>query len=212
MIIILFICIILAFMLTLKDVDIICSNRITEIEPDQEAIFELALRNPTRNPQSYDVTTKHTGEPSQWTVTAEPATVQVEGRQKQPVRIIAIPAETIIPKDWTEITVSIQRTGRKKTAHIDLMAMIKEGKTVLQIGDVTHWPVEFSAGDRVVTSFSISNKGTIVARDVTVFFYLNGKQKNKVMVTIPAGAVADVQMPWIAVKGKNKVRIRLKEP
>jgi subtilase family serine protease len=117
-----------------------------------------------------------------------------------------------MPKDWTEITVDVQRAGKKKTAHIDLMAMIKEGKTVLQIGDVTHWPSEFASGDRVVTSFSVSNKGTIVARDVTVFFYLNGKQKNKVTVTIPAGDVADVQMPWIAMKGKNKVRIRLKEP
>jgi len=210
-IIILFIIIILAFVLTLKDVDIICTHRINEIEPDQQAFFELSLRNPTRKPQSYDVTTEHTGEPSQWTVTSEPATLQVEGRQKQPVRIIATPAETIIPKDWTEITVCVQRTGKKKTAHIDLMAMIKEGKTVLQIGNVTHWPSEFAPGDRVVTSFSVSNKGTIVARDVTVFFYLNGKQKNKITATIPAGAVADVQMPWIAVKGKNKVRIRLKE-
>jgi hypothetical protein len=211
MIIILFICIILAFMLTLKDVDIICSDRIKEIEPDQQAVFELSLRNPTRKQQSYDVTTKHTADPSQWVVTTEPASLQVEGRQKQPVLVLATPTETIRPKDWTEITVDVQRAGKKKTAHIDLMAMIKEGTTILQIGNVTHWPSEFSPGDRVVTSFSISNKGTIVARDVTVFFYLNGKQKNKVTVTIPAGAVADVQMPWIALKGRNKVRIRLKE-
>jgi hypothetical protein len=211
-IIILFIIIILAFVLTLKDVDIICAQRINEIEPNQQAVFEITLRNPTRKPQSYNVTTKQTGEPSQWTVTTEPATLQVEGRQKQPVRIIATPADTIMPKDWTEITVDVQRAGKKKTAHIDIMAMIKEGKTVLQIGDVTHWPSEFASGDRVVISFSVSNKGTIVARDVTVFFYLNGKQKNKVTVTIPAGDVADVQMPWIAMKGKNKVRIRLKEP
>jgi hypothetical protein len=211
MIIILFIIIILAFVLTLKDVDIICTNRIKEIEPDQQAVFELSLRNPTRKQQSYDVTTKHTADPSQWVVTTEPASLQVEGRQKQPVLVLATPAETIRPKDWTEITVNVQRTGKKKTAHIDLMAMIKEGTTILQIGNVTHWPSEFTPGERIVTSFSISNKGTIVARDVTVFFYLNGKQKNKVTVTIPAGAVADVQMPWIALKGRNKVRIRLKE-
>ncbi|HVQ00472.1 MAG TPA: hypothetical protein VMT57_03055 [Candidatus Thermoplasmatota archaeon] len=211
MIIILFIIIILAFVLTLKDVDIICTERIKEIEPDQQAVFELTLRNPTRKTMSYKVTAKHTADPSQWVITAEPATLQVGGRQKQPVRIIATPAEAIMPKDWTEINVCVQKAGKKKTASIDLMAMIKEGTTLLQIGNVTHWPTDFSPGDRVVTSFSVSNKGTIVARDVTVFFYLNGKQKNKVTATIPAGAVADVQMPWIAVKGKNKVRIRLKE-
>jgi hypothetical protein len=46
---------------------------------------------------------------------------------------------------------------------------------------------------------------------VNVFFYLNGKQKNKLTVTIPAGGAADIQIPWIAVKGKNKVRVRLDE-
>jgi len=51
----------------------------------------------------------------------------------------------------------------------------------------------------------------VTARNVKVFFYLNGKQKNTVVVTIPAGNVADIQMPWIAEKGKNQVRIRLKE-
>jgi len=63
----------------------------------------------------------------------------------------------------------------------------------------------------VITSFSISNIGTITARNTKVFFYLNGKQKTMVKVTIPAGNIADIQMPWIAEKGKNKVRIRIKE-
>jgi hypothetical protein len=211
MIIILFIIIILAFVLTLKDVRIICTDRIKEIEPDQHALFELTLKNPTKKPQSYEVTTQQTAPFSQWVITAEPAAIQVEGRQSKPVQIIATPAETITPKDWTEITVRVHKTGKKKTDHIELMAMIKEGNTLLQIGNVTHWPAEFNPGDRVVTSFSISNKGTISARNITVFLYINGKQKNKINATIPAGAVADVQMPWIAVKGKNKVRIRLKE-
>jgi hypothetical protein len=46
---------------------------------------------------------------------------------------------------------------------------------------------------------------------VKAFFYLNGKQKNIVEATIPARSIADLQIPWIAVKGKNKVRIRIKE-
>lgn len=211
MIIILFIIIILAFVLTLKDVTIICADRIKEIEPDQQALFELTLKNPTRKQKAYEVTTRQTGQPSQWVITADPTTLQVEGRERKPVHIIATPAETIMPKDWTEITVQVHKTGKKKATHIDLMAMIKEGKTLLQIGNVTHWPSEFTPGDRIVTSFSITNKGTIVARDITIFLYINGKQKNKIIASIPAGAVADVQMPWIAVKGKNKVRIRLKE-
>ena len=99
-----------------------------------------------------------------------------------------------------------------KTVSLTLLAMIKQGKTLLQIHNITHWPTEFQPGEKVITSFSVSNTGTITARNIKVFFYLNGKQKNKVEVTIPPGNIADIQMPWIAEKGKNKVRIRIKEP
>jgi hypothetical protein len=88
---------------------------------------------------------------------------------------------------------------------------MKEGKTVLQLLNVTHWPTTFSPGERILTSFNLANNGTIAARNVKVFFYLNGKQKNKVEVTLPAGNIADIQIPWIAEKGKNHVRIRIKE-
>ncbi len=89
--------------------------------------------------------------------------------------------------------------------------MMKEGKTLLKLENVSHWPTEFNPGERVTTSCSISNNGTISANNLKVFFYLNGKQKNMVEVTIPTGSIADLEIPWIAVKGKNKVRIRLKE-
>jgi uncharacterized membrane protein len=89
--------------------------------------------------------------------------------------------------------------------------MIKEGKTLLKLDGVSHWPTVFNPGEKVTTSCSISNNGTVSARNVKVFFYINGKQKNKVEITIPADNIADLQIPWIAVKGKNQVRIRLKE-
>jgi hypothetical protein len=76
---------------------------------------------------------------------------------------------------------------------------------------VSHWPTTFNPGERIVTSFNLSNNGTISARKVKIFFYLNGKQKNKVEVTLPVGNIADIQIPWIAEKGKNLVRIRVKE-
>jgi len=89
--------------------------------------------------------------------------------------------------------------------------MMKEGKTLLQLENVTHWPTTFNPGEKIITSFNITNNGSIPARNVKIFFYLNGKQKNKVEVTLPAGNIADIQIPWIAEKGKNQVRIRVKE-
>jgi hypothetical protein len=211
MVIILFLIIILALVLTSKDMAIICTERIKEIEATETATFELTLKNPRKKIQSYQIFAEQPLPLAKWTSTVEPETVTVEGRQSTTVQILVTPTQTVVPKDWTKVIVQVKKVGRKKTNQIEFMVMIMEGNTILQIGNVSHQPAEFNPGDRVITSCSVSNKGIVSARNVNVFLYVNGKQKNSVEVTIPAGSVADIQMPWIAVKGKNQVRLRLKE-
>jgi len=210
-VIILFILIILALVLTTKHVQIICTDRIKEIEVNEEAIFELVLRNPSKKTESYEIFVQQTGPSSKWMIAVEPSTIVIEGRQSKALQIIVTPTNSSESKDWTQVTVHVKTTGKKKTESIDLMVMIKEGKILLTLDKVSHWPTVFNPGEKVTTSCSISNNGTISARNVKVFFYLNGKQKNIVEVAIPAGSTADLQIPWIAVKGKNNVRIRVKE-
>jgi len=66
----------------------------------------------------------------------------------------------------------------------------------------------FKKGDRVETSFKLTNVGNVSADNISVILYVNGKEKNKVEdITIPRGGYAEVEIPWIAVKGKNKVEI-----
>ena len=211
MVIILFILIILALVLTTKHVRIICTDRIKEIEVTEGAIFELVLQNPSKKTESYELFAEQTGPSSKWMITVEPPTIVIEGRQSKAVQIIVTPTNSSESKDWTQVSVHVKKTGKKKTESINLLAMIKEGKTLLALDNVSHWPTVFNPGEKVTTSCSISNNGTVSARNVKVFFYLNGKQKNIVEATIPAGSIADLELPWIAVKGKNKVRIRIKE-
>jgi uncharacterized membrane protein len=211
MVIILFILIILALVFTTKQVRIICTDRIKEIEVTEKAIYDLTLQNPSKKTQSYEIHAQQTAPSSKWMIAIEPLTIAIDGRQSKTVQIIVTSTNNNELKDWTQITVQVKKTGKKKTENITLIAMIKEGKTLLTLDNVAHWPTVFNPGEKVTTSCSISNNGTVSARDVKVFFYLNGKQKNMVEVTIPAGSIADLQIPWIAVKGKNQVRIRLKE-
>jgi hypothetical protein len=210
-VIILFILIILTLMMTVKPVQIICTDRIKEIEATEKAIFELTLKIQSKKTRTYEVEAQQTGVPAKWIISVDPAVTIVDGRQSKTVQIAVMPTENAESKDWTQVTVHVKKTGKKKSESIALLAMIKEGKTLLQIQNVSHWPTTFNPGEKITTSFSIMNNGTVTARNVKVFFYLNGKQKNTVEVTIPAGNVADIQMPWIAEKGKNQVRIRLKE-
>jgi hypothetical protein len=210
-IIILFLLIILAIVLTSKPVRIICTDRIKELDATEKAIFEVTLTNPYKKTQSYEIEAQQTATSSKWIITIDPATTVIEGRASKTVQIIVTSTHNNESKDWTQIKVYVKKTGKKKTESITLIAMIKEGRTCLKLDNVSHWPTIFNPGEKVITSCSISNNGTLSARNVKVFFYLNGKQKNMVEVAIPAGSIADLQIPWIAVKGKNQVRIRLKE-
>jgi PKD repeat protein len=210
-VIILFLIIILAIVFTSKPVHIICTNRIREIESTEKAIFEITLKNPYKKIQSYDIEAQQTAASSKWEITIDPVTTTIEGKATKTVQVTVTPTEAAGPKEWTEVTVSVKKTGKKHKESIDLVTTMKEGKTLLQLQNVSHWPTTFNPGERILTSFNLSNSGSIAARNVKVFFYLNGKQKNKVEVTLPAGNIADIQIPWIAVKGKNHVRIRIKE-
>jgi uncharacterized membrane protein len=211
MVIILFLFIILALVFTTKHVRIICTDRIKEIESAEKAIFELTLQNPIKKTQSYEILAQQTAPSSKWIIAIEPLATVIDGRQSKTVQIIVTPIDNKESKDWTQVTVHVKKTGKKKTEYITLIAMIKEGRTLLKLDNVSHWPTVFNPGEKVTTSCSISNNGTVSARNVKVFFYLNGKQKNMVEVTIPTGSIADLQIPWMAVKDKNQVRIRLKE-
>ena len=211
MVIILFFLIILALVLTIQSIKIICTDRIKEIEGTEQAVFDVTLKNPLRKSQSFDIQIKQTASESKWVTTFEPSTVLLEGRASKTVQVTVTPTEKTEVKDWNQIDVQVKKTGHKKKESIALLAMMKEGTTLLQIKNVSHWPMHFSPGEKVITSFSLSNNGTIAARNAKIFFYLNGKQKNKVEVTLPVGNIADIQIPWIAEKGKNRIHIRVKE-
>lgn len=209
--IIIFLLIIIALVLSIKPVQIICKDRIKEIESTEKAIFQVTLRNPSKKLQSYEIKALQTKPSPKWMTAVEPSTIAIDGRQTQTVQVIVSPTDVAEPKDWTQVSVSANKTGKKNKQSIALMTMMKEGKTLLQIHNVSHWPMSFHPGEKVITSFSLANNGSISARNVKVFFYLNGKQKNTLTISLPAGNVADIQMPWIGEKGKNQVRIRVKE-
>ena len=91
---------------------------------------------------------------------------------------------------------------------LSTVTSITDDKPDLRITGVLHWPKVFKKGDKVTTSFRLENKGKVAASNATVILYVNGEEKNKVEdITIPSGGYADIETPWIAVKGKNNVDI-----
>ena len=210
LIIIFFIIIILALILTKKTIQLICTDRIKEIDPNETATFTIILRNPTKKPQTYQLTANTASNPNtKWNLQISETEIQVQPKSTHNITIQAIPTEQIQPSEWTELLITAKPKHKRKTISIRTVITIKEGKPILQIQDVFTWPENFQPGERITTSFKVSNKGTISAKNVKIALYINNKQKSKVEVTIPSNGYADIKMPWIAQKGKNKLRIKI---
>ncbi|MEM4258684.1 MAG: hypothetical protein QXL17_05975 [Candidatus Thermoplasmatota archaeon] len=210
MVIILCVFIILTLVLTKKTFRIICTQRIQEIQSDQIALFSLTIKNLTKKTQTYLLTT-HPQSTDLWRITIDQPQVTIPGNNHQDIHLSVQPTHILKPKDWIAIDVYVSPINQRKKQKITLMTMIHDGSPCLQITDVHHLPSEFTAGEQILTLFKLVNKGSVTAHNVQVLLYINGKQKNKIVVTIPSKSYADISLPWIAGKGKNKIRIKIIE-
>lgn len=194
-----------------RHVDVICLERIKDITPDENARFEITIRNPTKNTKTYDITLENDPSPEGLDATINKKTVVVDAKQEEVVNLDVTPNDLVKADDWAEVTVSVNAIGRKKSAKISTVTTIVGAEKDLRIYGVFHWPRVFKKGSKVETSFKLENKGNVSANNVTVVLLVNGEEKNKIEdINIPRGGYAEMEIPWIAVKGKNDVDIVVK--
>jgi len=207
-IIVFFILVIVVFILTTKSAVVICFERIREISPEENARFEITIKNPTKKTRSYELLPQENLESSKWDASLDLKRATIKPGQSKTVVLTVKPTDVIEPDDWAEVDVVVKTEGRQKSEKITTMTLIKDSKAKLSISGVAHWPRSFKRGDRVTTYFKVENKGNVSASGVDVILYINDKEKNKVDdVIIPAGGYADIRMPWIVRKSKNEINI-----
>ena len=200
------------YLLRKKYVEIICVERIKEIDPDGKAEFEITLGNPTKDKHTYEIYTGEINSSSErWEISLDSKNIDIEPKQTQVVELTVKPTDYIKQDDWAEVKIIVKPVNKKKKEEISIVTSIKDAKPELKILGVTQWPGVFRKGDTITTSFRINNTGKVSADSFTVFLYVNGKEKNKVEdITIPCGGYAEIEIPWIAVKGKNEINIVVK--
>ena len=209
-IIIFFFVIILVYLLTIKYVDAICLEGIKDISPDEEAKFEITIKNPYKYGLSYEVSAVKDPSNKGWKVSLDTESIALESKQSKTVTLTVKPTDFVKPDDWIEVGVVAKVVEKQKTAELSTVTIIKDAKPELRISGMIHWPTSFKKGDKVITSFKLRNEGNAAASNVRVVLYVNSKEKNKVEdITIPRGAYADIEIPWVAVKGKNEVNIEV---
>jgi len=192
-------------------VELICTDLIKEIEPEEEATYEISIKNPTNKVLTYEITTE-AKESESWDTILDKARVIVDSKQTKNIILKVKPNDNIKSDDWIEVLVKVKVVEKQnKSEQISTLTTIANGKAQLNIIGVYHWPRIFKKGDRVETSFRLRNTGNVSTGKVSVFLYINGKEKNKVEdIIIPRGGYAEIEIPWIAVKGKNKIDIEVK--
>ncbi len=182
---------------------------VKDIQPDQAATFEITLKNPRRKTQTYQLHARAIQQPSKWDINSNHQNLRIPPLTTQHATITVTPTDQIESDDWTEIDITIKKGSRQKTIHG--LIQIKKGNTNIQITKVSSWPKTFKKGNRIITTCHVHNKGTLAARNVQITLLINGKEKNSITTSIPAGGYAEVQLPWIAGKGRNHLHIKAVE-
>jgi len=202
---------IIMFFIRIKYVDIICVDRIKEIEPDEIAEFDIEIRNPFRQKLTYELSANVNSSSERWDVFIDKTTINLEPKESEEVKLIVKPTDFVRSGDWIETKIEVKTVEKQKVTKISTIAILGDIKPKLGICQVVNWPKKFNKDDLIKTSFRVENKGKVSANNVSVILYLNGKEKNKVEdITIPRGGYADIEMPWIAEKGKNEINIVVK--
>ena len=194
--------------------ELICLERIKEITPSEKAEFEIELVNPYKTNLTYEVKSECSEDVKErWNINlSNQSQVVLAPGQTEKIKLVVTPTNYVRKDDWAEIKVIVTNIEKNKSSSIETATVIKDSKVDVSISGVVHWPKMFKKGDRVETSFKLFNKGKVSAENLTIIIFVNGEEKNKVEdVTIPRGGYADIEIPWIAEKGKNKIKIIVKQ-
>ena len=195
-----------------KYIEVVCLERIKDIDPEEEATFEITIQNPSKKTLTYEIHKEVIdSESDSWDVSIDKTNVVIGPKQSSPVILIVRPNDKAEADDWIEVKVLVRAIEKNTTAEVSTVTTIKDGKPDITITGVFHWPRVFKKGDKVETSFRLTNRGNTSAKNISVILFVNGEEKNKVEdITIPRGGYAEIEIPWIAGKGKNEVNIVVK--
>jgi len=211
LILIFFIIIIIIAILKKKNMELICLDRIKEIRPEEEAKYEITIKNPSSYAQNFEISAEIVNPTAGFEVEVDRENLLVDSKSEITVIVTVRPTDFVKADDWAEVKISATIPEKQKSEELSTMTTLIDAKADIKIVGVFHWPTKFKEGDIIKTSFKLENKGNASADNVTIILYVNGEEKNKVEgITIPSGGYADIEIPWVAVKGKNDVHIEVK--
>ncbi|OGS41122.1 MAG: hypothetical protein A3K77_00290 [Euryarchaeota archaeon RBG_13_31_8] len=189
-------------------VEIICLERIKEIAPDETAKFEITIKNPYKYNLTYSIQSKLENDTQGFDISVDKIELDLQSGEEKVINLLVKPNDNVKKDDWCEVKIIIKPSNKTKTTKISTITTIKNGIKDVKVSGVVHLPKIFKKDDKVETSFKVWNNGNVSTGKISILFFVNGKEKNKIEdVIIPRGGYADIEIPWIADSGKNEVYI-----
>jgi hypothetical protein len=189
-------------------VDIICLERIKEINPDENAKYEITVKNPYKYELNYNIQSKIENDTQGFDISVDKTELTLQSGEERIINLVVKPNDNVKKEDWCEVKIVIKPINKTKTNEISTITTIKNGSIDIRLSGIIHWPKIFKKDDRVETSFKVWNHGNVSTGKIRILFLVNGNEKNKIEdVIIPRGGYADIEIPWIADPGKNEVYI-----
>jgi hypothetical protein len=206
--IIFIIIILIAFILTTKFVNIICNDRVKEINPSQIGEFKIKLVNPTKKIRNYEINIIDKNNSSKWIISKDIDKILLNPKESKIISFSVKPTDLVQKNDWSEFDFIVKTIGKNKIQKITTMIVLKNFLPDIKINGSNHFPINFKNGDKIITSFILNNYGNASSDPLYTILKVNGEEKNKVGdIIIPAKGFAEIKIPWIAVKGKNEISI-----
>lgn len=191
-----------------KYVEVICLERIKYISPDESATYQLTILNPNKKQMIYDISLQNQNPLNKWYTNLDSKQLLIEPKQSKQLLLTVKPTDKVSSEDFIEVKVIAKPINKNKKAELSTVTLLKDTNTQVKISGVFHWPRVFNKDNKVTTSFKLYNKGNVSAENISIILLLNGEERNRVEnITIPRGGYADIEIPWIAVKGKNEINI-----
>ena len=187
-----------------------------EVPPGHSAHYKIKIKNALekikggKNKITYKLNAS--GEiPENWKIEFDKDIVTLDGGEEEEIEFTVETSPDSLLEDWASI--DIVATPARKTAKsekINIVTLLREPKPHLEIEKVEHEPETFTEGEKVITRVKIVNKGEAPAEQATIILSVNGKEKNRVEgLNIPVNAHVEVEIPWYAEEGENRVSIKI---
>ena len=98
-----------------KFVELVCLERVKEIRPDEEANFEITIKNPHNSAKLYEIKTNIKNDTKGFDISIDTVQVMLEAGQSKNMKLTVKTNDYVKKEDWAEVNFVVKPSDNKPT-------------------------------------------------------------------------------------------------